>query len=145
MIGEVRRRADNRWPVIGRDTNRHHVVLNELAVLNAGIEATSDQVEPRFVRADIQHHIRVGACELGQLGTEYAHRRKAGHQQAHASAWLVTQSSDPVEGAANPRQCGSQFGEQLLAGLGRRDAACGAGKQAYTDLFFESSNRVAER
>ena len=27
--------------------------------------------------------------ELGQLGTEYAHRRETGHQQAHASAWRV--------------------------------------------------------
>ena len=145
MIREVRRCADNRWPVIGRDTNRHHVVLDELSVLDAGIEAASDQVEPRFVRAHIQHHIRVGACELGQLGTEYAHGCKAGYQQAHASAWLVTQSSDPVEGAANARQCGSQFGEQLLAGLCRRDTACRAREQAYTDLFLESSNRLAER
>ena len=106
MIREVRRCADNRGPVIGRDANCHHVVLNELAVLHTGIEAARDQVEPRFVRADIQHDIRVIACELGQLGTEYAHRCETGHQQAHASAWCVTQSSDPVQSAADACQRG---------------------------------------
>src|SRR5258705_7388761 len=145
MVGKVRGCTKDRWQVIGAIATRLHVVLNELSVLDAGIEAASDQIEPGFVRADIQHHIRVVVCELGELGTEYAHCCEARHQQAHASAWLVTQSSDPVQGAPNARQCGSQFGEQLLPGLGRRDAACGAREQSYTDLLLEPSNRVTKR
>src|SRR4051812_14644437 len=101
MIREVRWCADNRWPVIGRDTNRHHVLLDELSVLDARIEAASDQVKPGFVRPHVQYDIWIRACELAELGAEYAHRREAGHQQAHTPARFVTQSTDSLQGAAN--------------------------------------------
>jgi short-subunit dehydrogenase len=64
------------------------------SVLDAGIEAARDQVKPRFVRAHVQHHIRVVACELGQLGTEYAHRREAGQRGSHGG-WPIAEQ--PIE------------------------------------------------
>ena len=82
MIGEVRRRGHNRGTVIGRDPNGHHVLLNELAVLHPGIEAAGDQVQACFVRADVQHDIGVVAGELGEFGTEHAHRPEGALHEA---------------------------------------------------------------
>jgi hypothetical protein len=48
-------------------TRTHHVVLDELSVLDARIKAASDQVEPCFVRAHIQHHTEHTALLISTL------------------------------------------------------------------------------
>ena len=56
----------DRRMMVGRHAHGDHVVLDELAVLNTGVEAALDQVEPIVVRRDVQHNVGVFARKSAQ-------------------------------------------------------------------------------
>src|SRR5205085_2037705 len=101
MRFEVRGRTHDRRVMIGRHANRHHVLLNELTVLNAGIETTGNQVQSVVGSGHVEQDVRILARKPPQLRSEHGNCGKPRHQQAHASARLVTESRKFVQGSAN--------------------------------------------
>ena len=71
MRVEVRGRRHDRRALLACHPDRDHVALDELAEVNAGVEAARDQVASRVVFArDVERDIGVVAGEFRQPGAE---------------------------------------------------------------------------
>src|SRR5438309_97599 len=101
MRFEISRRADDRRPVVPGYPNGHHVLLDELPELNAGVEAGSYEIVMAVRGRDVEHDVRVIARELAQLRGEHRHSRMPRHPYTHASGRSVTEAGNLFQRSAN--------------------------------------------
>src|SRR5438128_10812607 len=105
MRFEISRRADDRRPVVPGYPNGHHVLLNELPELNAGVEAGSHEIVVAVLGRDVEHDVRVVARELSQFRCEHRDSCVPRHAYTHPSARSVTKASNLFQDAANVAEC----------------------------------------
>jgi hypothetical protein len=74
MGGEVLRRTDDRRAEILGHGHGHHVLVDELADLDACVKASGDEVHTAVVGGHVENDVRVVARELRELRDESDHR-----------------------------------------------------------------------
>jgi len=94
--------------VIRRDADGDHVLLDELAVVDAGVVPTGHEVHSALIRRDIQQHVRIVARELPELRSPHRGGGQRRYEQAHASTRRVALPGDLAEGGTNIRERRSQ-------------------------------------
>lgn len=75
VLGEIGRRSDNGAAHVGRDTDGDHVLFDDAAEANAGVETARHDVGQVIIGDDLDPHLRV----RGQEG------RKDRHENGHDS------------------------------------------------------------
>ena len=68
---------------------------------------------------------------------ETTRRTRPAGRSRRSAMWSSTRRDIP--------QRGTQPAEQLLAGIGRRNAASGARQEPHADAFFKAAYRMAQR
>ena len=128
------------------DLDGHHVALDELAEVDAGVEALRDQVGAAVAfGADVEHHIGVVAGELRELGPHDGCNRHRRRDEADRAGRLRTQSADVADCRRDPFERGTKLCEQALSRVRRRDAAGRAREEAQSQTLLERAYRVADR
>ena len=134
---------DRRAEVLGH-AHGHHVLLDELADLDAGVEAGGDEVDTAVVGGDVENDVGVVAREPRELRDERDHRGASRQQQAHAARRPVAEAGHLVDRLVDVVERRLQPGEELLSRLGRRHAARGARQQADPHPLFQAPDGVAQ-
>ena len=108
-----------------RHANRNHVFLNVLAVVDARIEASGNDIYAAVVGGYIEDDIWITAREVRKLWPQYRSSSQPRHQKSHAPSGFVAQTGELVERILNISESRTQPCKELFSRLGRRDAARG--------------------
>ena len=137
--------GDDGGALLTRDLHGYHVALEELAEVDAGVEARGDQVTAAVVvGGDVEHDLGMVARELGELRTHRHGDREGRGNQADDAGRLLTESADLGERTVDVFQRGPQPREEPLPGIGRRHGACRTREQADTETLLEPADRMAD-
>jgi hypothetical protein len=136
--GEVPPRADDRRAEVLGDAHGHHVLLDELADLDAGVEAGGDEVDAAVVGGDVENDLRVVAREPRELRDERDHRGTARQEQAHAAGRPVAEARHLLDRLVDVVECRLPPGEELLSCVGRSHAARGTRQQPDPHALFQA-------
>ena len=145
VLRQVLRRGDDGGALIRRDAHRDHVALDELAELEARVEALGDDVDAVVADADVHRDLGMRARERAELRRQH---ERGGHGRGHeadAAGRPVAQAGELVERFADVPEGGLQAREQGVAGLGRGDAARRPRQQPHAEPFLEPADRLAQR
>lgn len=141
---QVGRRARHREALRARaDRDGDHVLLQPLAIADAGVAATGDDIDKIVIDHQLDPDLRIGMQELVDHGLQKEARRVDRHVQAQAAARTVAQVVQHVERAAHFLERRTQTRQQQRAGCRRRHAARGAFQQADTQLLLQPPQRLA--
>jgi len=130
--------------VIRRDADGDHVLLDELAVMDAGVVPARHEIDSAFIGRDIEHHVRIGARKRTEFRSQHRRRRERRYDEAHAARRLIAPAGDFPEGGANIRERRSQRPQQLLPRVSWRHAPRRSREQPDTNLLFEAADSVAQ-
>ena len=104
--------------LLAGDLDRDHVALDELAEVDAGVEASADQVRAAVpFGGDVQHHIGIVAGELREPGPDVHGDRYGRRQQADGAGRLRAQFADLGEHVLDLVERGTQPRQHTLARL----------------------------
>jgi len=102
--------------LLTRHCDRHHVALEELAKVNAGVEAAGDQVAPDVVLAgDVEDHLGIVAGEFLKPWTQERRQHHRGRDQADDAGRLFAESTDLGERSLDVVKRGTQLRQPLLS------------------------------
>ena len=123
MVFEVLRRADDRRALVGGDSYGDHVAFDELAKMDAGIEMAGHEIEAHLVgRRDIEDDIGVCMRECSERRREHHRRRERRDDETYATRRPFSKPRDLPERFSDVCQRRIKASDELLAGVGRRDA-----------------------
>ena len=122
----------------------HHVLLDELADLDAGVEAAGDEVDAAVVGGHVENDFRVVVREPRELWDERDHRGASGQQQPHASRRPVAEARHLVDRLVDVVERRLQPGEELLTRVGPCHAAGGAREQPHPHALLQAPDGVAQ-
>src|SRR5689334_18365034 len=114
--------------MVWTDSDRDHVLFDELAEVNSRIEALRDNVPSLIVGCDVEHDLRKFLVQPSQLWNKHGRHRKSWYQQTHPPYGSVCLSRDLIQGLFYFAESGLKAGQETFAGLGERDAPCRPGK-----------------
>ena len=97
MVGEIRRSADDGHPDIRPDTDRDHVLLDDVAETDAGIDAVRDDVGQVVVDDHVHPNIRVGRKEGRQDRHDDGRDRMLGRGDAKGAGGLPPQGAYRID------------------------------------------------
>jgi hypothetical protein len=142
---KIGRRSDHHRADSPADRNRDHVGGHRLTQPDAGVEALADDVDQPTFGRQLDLHLRVATQIFEhQRRQHHARRPQRGVQPQHArrlGAMLV----DPLDGLVDGGQGRGDPVQELLAGVGERDAAGGAVEEANAQPRLQFADGVAER
>jgi hypothetical protein len=145
MLIKIRWRADQSHRHIRPDPHRNHVLGDLFVKADARVVTLADNVGQAVIVDDLDVEIGV----LGQQGLE--HRPEIGlcgmfdRADPDRACGLFPQRAQGRDAGIKVLKRGLQCLQQALAGVGRGNAAGGAGQQPQTQPGFKSADDLAER
>ena len=142
---EIARRTDHRQPQFARDADRDHILLDEFAELDAGIELAGDEIHRAGDGNDIQNDVGVSLGEGRDARQQHHRRGRSGHRDSQAPGRPAAKAAGVVQGVSDLIQ---RRGESLQKGRARgrrRDALGRAGEKLQPEPPLELADRVADR
>jgi len=127
-----------------RSAHDDHVRCSAIPPADAGVEALRHDVDRPLVDLQLDLDVRIGRQESIPDRRDDGHRGHLSGVNPQASGGAVLLALQILEGGGNLVQRRPEPLEQPKAGVGRRDAARGAMKQAYAQPLLELPHGVAD-
>jgi hypothetical protein len=140
---EVRRRADDGHADVAGHGDRDHVAVDHLAELDAGVEASGDDVHDRVAHHEVEPHVRVAGEEVGEREPAEHRVHRGPDEQAYGAAWGVAQLPERGDGGAHLLERRAHRGVEPLARLGEVDAPRRALHEGHAELPLQLAERLA--
>ncbi|MNT23262.1 hypothetical protein D3C72_1586750 [compost metagenome] len=125
------------------DGDGDHVLLQPLAIADARVAATGDDIDKIIIDHQLDPDLGIGAQELVDHGLQEEARRVDRHVQAQGAARAVAQVVQHVERAAHFIERRAQARQQQCTGRRWRHAARRAFQQADAQLLLQPPQRLA--
>ena len=127
------------------DRYRDHVLLQPLAVADAGVAAGGEHIDEAVIGDHFETDVGIGREKTRHDCRQNQSRHHHRHIQAQHAGRPFAELIDDIERGFDFVQRRRQPVEQTCACFGRADAAGGAVEQPYTQPGFEPPHRLAQR
>ena len=140
---EVGRRGHGEKARLPAEADRDHVLRQGLAQAHAGVEPLRHDVDQPSFRNDVDRRPGMALQEHRHDVSQQQTSRRFGSVEAHRPARAVPERVQFAQRGVEVAQGRQESPQEVLAGLGRRDAPGGAVEQPDPEIVFEGSQRVA--
>jgi hypothetical protein len=139
-----RGRAQGKTLLTRTDRHRNHVLLQPLAIADAGVATGREHVDETFLGDDLQANVWIGGEERRNDRRQHQSRRADRDIQLEHTRWPVTQAVSHVDGGFDLGERRGEPVQKALARLGRNDTARGSVEKPDAELRLQPANRLAQ-
>ena len=143
MFFQIGRRGYGQHPEIVGEPQRRHVALDPLADLDAGVEATGDEVLNGVVDDDLEADRRIFRHEGLQQRRQPPRRRRSRDHEPQRADRLVAEQVDALQRIVDALDDRLDLGKQPFAGLGEGHAAGRTVEQPHPEPVFQRADGLA--